>query len=83
MGGSSFLQVYDDSLAKFLSAVYPDYDWLPWQFDKCPQKFYGDPINDKKFMEWAGKELKIKDMSDWYKVSTKVSINIVFLLSVL
>ena len=26
-------------------------------------------------MDWAGKELGIKDMSDWYKVTTRVVKN--------
>ena len=26
-------------------------------------------------MEWAGKELKIKEMSDWYNVKTEVVLN--------
>ena len=32
--------------------------------------------NQRKFMDWAGKQLKLKDMSDWYQVSCEVHIKI-------
>ena len=54
-----------------MSAVYPQYDWLPWKFTKSPGKIWEDDKNKRKFLEWAGKELGIKELSDWYKVSTK------------
>ena len=50
--------------------MYPEYEWLPWKFSKCERHFWGDSKNQRKFMDWAGKELGIKDMSDWYKVTT-------------
>ena len=55
-----------------LSAAFPEYEWLPWKFNKCPRNFWDDLKNQRKFMDWAGKELGIKDMSDWYKVMQKV-----------
>ena len=55
-----------------LSQVYPDYEWLPWKFDTVPRNFWLDVNNQRKFLEWAGKELKIKDMSDWYNVTWAV-----------
>ena len=56
-----------------MSVVYPEYDWLPWRFVKCTQQFWGDVKNQRKFMDWAGKELNVQDMSDWYKVTTEVN----------
>ena len=55
-----------------LSAAFPEYEWLPWKFNKCPRNFWDDLKNQRKFMDWAGKELGIKEMSDWYKVMEKV-----------
>jgi hypothetical protein len=54
-----------------LSSLYPQYDWLPWKFEKCARYFWDDEKNQRKFLEWAGKQLKINEMSDWYKVTTK------------
>jgi hypothetical protein len=71
--GSTLLQnKYNGSLALMLSTLYPEYDWLPWKFSKSPLNFWEDVKNQRKFMDWAGKQLRIKEMSDWYKVSQKV-----------
>jgi hypothetical protein len=52
-----------------LAKVYPEYDWLPWKFPKVPQKFWDDVKNQRKFMEWAEKQLHV---TDWHKVSHQV-----------
>jgi hypothetical protein len=52
-----------------LSTVYPEYEWLPWKFRKSPQNYWNDLKNQQKFMDWAGKQLKVNEMSDWYKIS--------------
>ena len=62
-----------NSLIKVLSSVYPEYTWLPWKFTLAPKHFWSEPKNQRWFLEWAGKELKINEMSDWYKVSNKVN----------
>ena len=76
MGGKSVLYTTSDSLSKLLANVYPEYEWLPWRFSKCPQNYWGDVNNQKKFVNWAGKELKIKELSDWYKVTNQVEIQL-------
>ena len=73
LGGQPLLKIYGNSLYKVLGAVFPEYDWLPWKFGNCPPSYWTDVENQRKFMEWAGKELKIKEMSDWYNVSNKVT----------
>ena len=72
LGGERLLTIHSSSVSKVLSSVYPQYEWLPWKFDNCPRNYWGDVENQQKFVEWAGKELKIKEISDWYKVSNKV-----------
>jgi hypothetical protein len=62
------------TLSLLLSKVYPDYNWLPWKFAICPPNYWDDLKNRKKFMGWASKQLGIKDMSDWYKVTQKVML---------
>jgi hypothetical protein len=54
--------------------MFPDYNWLPWKFEKSPQGFWENSENRKKFMNWAAKELNIKEMKDWYKVTHKVHL---------
>ena len=72
LGGSSLvMSIHNGSLSQLLSVVYPEYEWLPWKFTKAP-KFWEDVKNQRKFMDWAGKELKIKEINDWNKVSNQV-----------
>ena len=55
-----------------LSSVYPEYPWIPWKWARVPKGYWFNPENKQKFIEWAGKELGIKEMSDWYKITDKV-----------
>jgi hypothetical protein len=65
---------YNYSLQQLLAAVYPEYDWLPWKFLNCPVNYFGNVQNDIKFVDWAGLQLNVKELSDWYKVKTVVSV---------
>jgi hypothetical protein len=60
------------SLSNLLSTVYPEQDWLPWKFDERTDNFWQDKKIQRKFVDWAAKQLEIKEMSDWYKVTQKV-----------
>jgi hypothetical protein len=73
IGGASLLNKYNKSPSSMLSAVYPEYNWLPWKFKMCPLNFWEDVNNQKKFIEWAAQELNIKEISDWQSVSRKVT----------
>jgi hypothetical protein len=74
MGGGMPLRAkYNGSISLLLSNLYPEYDWLPWRFTFCPQSYWNDLKNQRKFVEWAGNQLNIKEMSDWYKVTTRVT----------
>jgi hypothetical protein len=63
---------YNDSPSLLLSNVYPEYEWLPWRFVNGPKNFWNDVNNSKKFLDWAGKQLGVKEINDWHRVSTKV-----------
>jgi hypothetical protein len=63
---------YNDSPALLLSTVYPAYDWLPWKFDKPPKSTFKDSKNIRKFLDWAGKQLGIKDPQEFRNVATTV-----------
>ena len=69
--GNVFKQDYNMSPVQLLSSAYPEYDWLPWKFPKCPPNFWADRSNHLKFMDWASKELKINDMTDWYSITNE------------
>jgi hypothetical protein len=80
IGGYPILKEYNNSLFSLLSSVYPQYNLLPWKFEKRPQNFWEDTKIQRNFIEWAGKQFNIKEMSDWYKVSVKVNKKQIFKL---
>jgi hypothetical protein len=55
-----------------LATVFPEYEWLPWKLERCPRGFWDDINNQRKFLDWVSKELKIEEFSDWYKVTKQV-----------
>jgi hypothetical protein len=72
-GGLTLLvKKYSSSPLRLLSTVYPEYNWLPWKFKKCPVGYWENRENVKKFMDWAGEQLVVTDFSDWYKVLSAV-----------
>jgi hypothetical protein len=81
IGGSGILNnKYKSSPLLFLTTMYPEYDWLPWKFEKCPKNYWENVNNHKKFVEWAATQLNIQDMNDWYKVSLKVNKSLLQIL---
>jgi hypothetical protein len=74
LGGAALLQSIHNSPSLLLSAVYPDYDWLPWKFETTPRNFWESVKNKRKYLDWLGKQLGIKEFADWYKITAKVCI---------
>jgi hypothetical protein len=75
VGGQGLLKSrYNGILTDLLLKVFPDYEWLPWKFSRNSRNIWKDEGNTKKFLDWAGKQLGVKEYDDWHKVSTKVAI---------
>ena len=72
IGSSTFDKDFNSSPIQFLTSVYPDFNWLPWKFERCPRNFWDDISNQLKFIHWAANDLKIKEMSDWYNITNEV-----------
>eukprot|EP01125_Pyxidicula_operculata_P022520 TRINITY_DN924_c0_g1_i3.p1 TRINITY_DN924_c0_g1~~TRINITY_DN924_c0_g1_i3.p1 ORF type:complete len:367 (-),score=32.65 TRINITY_DN924_c0_g1_i3:25-1125(-) len=68
--GSGLLSKYHNSVYLLLKALYPDQNWLPWRFEKTPNKFWKDPIHRKEYLDYIKGELGINKPEDWYEVST-------------
>ncbi len=74
LGGGWLLHAkYNGSIYLMLFSVYPDYEWLPWKFAQSPKFFWEDVKNQRQFMDWAGKQLGVESLEDWYNVSARVS----------
>ena len=68
------MEMHDFSIFRLLSNVFPNYEWLPWKFIKSTHNYWENIENQRKFMEWAGKQLGYKEMDDWYKMTGKVNV---------
>jgi hypothetical protein len=66
------LKMYNNSPYMVLSAVYPEHEWLPWKFLVTPKETWKDAGNIKKVFNWLGKELGVKEISDWKNISKEV-----------
>ncbi len=69
----STIHRYNGSLVQMLSSIYPEHEWLPWKFKKCPSKYWESDINKRKFLEWVGNQLGVKRYEDWYTITAKVN----------
>lgn len=50
---------------------FAEYVWYPWLFDNCPRSFWSDISNQRKFFDWMGGELGIKNAGDWHRVDVR------------
>ena len=73
-------RLHNRSLFTVLTSVYPEYEWLPWKFSKVPVNYWNSVENRKKYMDWAGEQLGVKELSDWYNVNYKVKNSCYFCL---
>jgi hypothetical protein len=71
IGGSGLLKIYNNSLIKMLSNILPELSWEKWKFTYSKHKW--DQNTAKQFLEMAGKQLGIKQLSDWYTMKPTVS----------
>jgi hypothetical protein len=77
IGGSTLLIThYNSSPLLLLSEMFPNYEWLPWKFQKSPPNYWNDVKNQRKFLEWAAKQLNITELNDWHNVTNNVTFNL-------
>jgi hypothetical protein len=76
IGGTHLMIVHNCSPLSLLTTVYPDYEWLPWKLAVLPKNFWSKDKNKRHFIEWAGKQLGVKELSDWHNVTSKDMMNL-------
>jgi hypothetical protein len=69
--GAHLLTRYQTSPIKALQTIYSQHIWLPWKFARVSTGFWEDIGNQKKFVEWLGKQLNVTSMEGWYRVSLR------------
>jgi hypothetical protein len=75
-GGGLLIGKCNNSIPTMVTSVYNEYEWLPWKFSNgVPKHYWEDVNNQRKFMDWVGKQLEYKEFCDWYKITQKVRKN--------
>lgn len=54
---------------KLLQTVYPEHNWVIWSFRIISKSQLTDKANRIDFIAWLGKELKIRSLDEWYRIS--------------
>jgi hypothetical protein len=54
---------------EFIKSMIPDYDWKEWLFNNCPNGYWQDKNNHKKYGKWLEEQLDLTNHTDWYDVS--------------
>jgi hypothetical protein len=75
IGASNILSYkYNYSIFQLVSEMYPQVEWLPWRFAKTSKNYWNNAKSQQQFMDWAGKQLNIKELDDWHRVSIQVTM---------
>ncbi len=67
-GGGLIMGQYSSSIYRMLSKIYPDFDWLPWEFENMPRELSKDPLVLRKAIRYIENELNIKNLSNWNSI---------------
>jgi len=67
-GGRGLLRLFDGSPSAALMSAYPEYHWLPWNFNHVPKRFWNSKANVSQFIASLSEKLSIKTLDDWYRV---------------
>jgi hypothetical protein len=62
---------YGGHVAHLVKDMYPEHEWLEWKFVSVPSKLWAKEATRKKFMKWAGSQLGVNSMEDWYSITTR------------
>src|SRR5690349_21566900 len=69
-GGQGLLNMFHGSLYRALLSVYPHHSWMAWRFQQSvPHGYWDNMENQRKFMDWLGRELGYKKQEDWYRIT--------------
>lgn len=82
MGGANLLAKYENSFSLLISSIYREWEWLPWKFGVLPKSYWDDLDNQKRYLDWAAKELGITDYNGWFKMPREVNKLVCFSLCV-
>jgi hypothetical protein len=66
--GRGILVKFHNSHIALLKALLPRYDWKEWLFVNVPLRFWQDPANRRRYLDWLGQQLGFTKPEDWYRI---------------
>jgi len=71
-GGDWLLRRYP-SMYKMLATIYPEHEWIPWEFRRLPLNFFKSEANVRSYFQFLREELGLhpRDRKKWYKVGIR------------
>lgn len=69
--GATVLDYYRGSPCEMLRSLFPQYEWCEWRFSRVPHEFWDSLENQWRFLEWLGREMGVRRLEDWYRVTIK------------
>jgi hypothetical protein len=68
------MNIYNNSLCRLFSTIYPEHDWEEWRFGHVPAGFWKEVKNQKHFLDTYTKRNGIVKMEEWYNVDRSTMI---------
>ena len=65
---ATYLKRKSTPIDVFLTKFYPKYNFLPWLFSPSPNGVFDSKLKRTNYVKWLRKRLKIKKLSDFYKI---------------
>jgi len=68
-GGGMLRNYFNSSPYQYIKAVFPDYRWLPWKFNRVPLSVLNDKETIAEALKYVATTLKITEEQDWKRVT--------------
>jgi len=69
--GHLLLREYNFSPSLAVMSAFPEHKWKAWLFNATPQNYWQDINNWRSYCDWFAMKHGLKDLNDWYKVTSK------------
>lgn len=68
-GGGTLLKLHGVSMHQMCQTLYPNHEWIEWRLGNVTAGFWDSLENRQRYFAWLAKQLGLKSMEDWYKVT--------------
>lgn len=69
--GGAILRRYK-TLFNLFQQIYPEHNWVRWNFDQCPDDFWKIEENRISYKNWLFKRLNLTGPEGWYQINRDI-----------